>query len=176
MSSLTPLSRAKDNYSISNHTCQPMNILSINTAKLKKRIKVYGSMLPPANPKSRDVRKTLPPLLVSTSDQLMHFKHTKAQPWSPEWVEVRLCAMPAAKDEAVAWPSDLPDLNDERTQKLSTDEYSVLVPISKYDQLKALTKEPTAKIAVVLLHGKKYRATYRMPFPEEKAIEALKFK
>lgn len=175
LDSLAPLNTANATYDLSRRTCQPNNILSINTGKMKKRIRVSGILDTPYNPKAPDERKILPPPLISTTDRLRHFKHKNAKPWLPEYVQVRLRALPNAKDEAKAWPSDLPDLNDERTQKLDTDEYSILVPISRYDQLQALKTDQSARMAVVLLHGKKYIATYRMPFPQEKAFETMKY-
>lgn len=172
ISSLAQLKGINAEYEISRITCQPMNILSVRTPEITKHVKVCGSLKIPFNPKDPGERKALPPALNSAIDQLVHFKHAKAQAWLPEYITVEVSPYEESKEEPIKWPADWPDLNDERTQKTSYG-YTILLPSSKFAALQAMMKsKPPA--AAVLISGKKFLVRYRLAFPQENAINSLK--
>jgi hypothetical protein len=173
ISSLASLKNVDGSYSISRITCQPTNILAVHTDQWQKRVKVIGRVSRPFDPNDPGERKSLPPQLNSAIDRLVHFKHQSAQPWMPEYISLTLTPYDQSKEDPAKWPSAWPDLNDERTQKVGTDQYTVLLPSSKFEALQAFMKAKPPR-AAVLINGKQFLIRYRLPFPEEKSIATLK--
>jgi hypothetical protein len=122
-------------------------------------ISVYGSLEDP------EVRSKIPSQVVAAFDTLKAFNPPAEHPWLPHQIEVMVWPYEYTPDVSTEWPRDLPDLNDPDTVSRG-DSFSIFVPASKLDEVRATLARRKEKGAI-LINGKKWAASIRFPFPQE---------
>ncbi len=169
LSKLACLSKMKDRYEITRVTDQPINLLSVQTSELKKRVSVYGDLAKKGAGWNTDW-SVLPADLVSVFDNLIQFKHDNAKPWTPKYIEVMLWPFDYSKDKPIKWPVEWPGLKDSKTKQRDRDAYSIFLPGKHFEALRALLKRRASTTAIAI-DGKKWAISYRFPFPHETEIQ-----
>ncbi len=155
------LSVAAKHYDASQSTDQPTIILAIIGKAKPSIISVYGSL------RSSEVREALPPEVSAAYDTLKTFSDPAARDWLPEKIEVIIWPYEYAPDKSIFWPKDWPGLSDAATVKRGEDTYSIYLPSTKYAELKIFLESRKEKGAVEI-GGKKWAASVRFPFPDER--------
>lgn len=170
--SLAGLATAKKNYQTVWATCQPHNVLWIKIPGLEKRIFVYGRLKPETYPPFGKTER-LPVALQSAFDKLSEFEHPEAKPWLPKNIEVMIWPFEYSKDKPLDWPAKWPDLKIGKKVLDEDDNFSVLIPSSDLDELRALlrSRKPTTAIRI---GGHKWSVSYRFPFPREELLQHIR--
>jgi hypothetical protein len=122
-------------------------------------ISVYGSL------DAAEERSRLPAAVVRAADRLRAFRAPGARPWLPERIEVMIWPYEYAPDRSVRWPSSWPDWRSPGAVQRG-DSYSLALPSSQLDRVRALLARRTEKAAVEI-GGRKWAVDYRFPFPHE---------
>lgn len=147
-------------YSIADYTDAPTNVLVVKTETGYKTIDVYGDIRHNDNiPPDR-----MPSDLQEAFRVLLAFSHPNAQEWKPPYLEVMMWPFSYAKS-SVSWPVEFPGIADKNTRR-STRGLELFLPHTEFDHYKAFVSKlrPTA---AVLLDGKKWAISERIPFPHE---------
>jgi len=157
---LDKLDQFKTCYSIFDGTDAPTNVLVVKTSSGFKSIEVYGQI--------RDMDKVpdtkIPTDLRAALQKLLTFAVEDATPWQPRYFQVILWPFTYAKSNA-SWPSNFPGISDQNTQS-RRDGYWLFLPIADLSQYQSFVAklQPTQ---AVLLDGRKWAISSRLPFPHE---------
>jgi hypothetical protein len=143
-------------------TCQPTIVLKLWSNGVAKRVGVVGSLR--GDPHAR---ASVPASLLRVFDALVTFDHPRALPWLPPKIEVLLSDFSHAKAPATAWPSGWPGLDDPSTQATGSNTSSVFVDASGLATVQAFERDSTP----VLLDGRIWSVSYRLPVPNESHIK-----
>lgn len=147
-------------YSIADYTDAPTNVLVVKTETGYKTIDVYGVIRDSNNiPSAR-----MPSDLQEAFRVLLAFSHPNAQEWKPPYLEVMMWPFSYAKS-SVAWPAEFPGIAGENTRR-STRGLVLFLPYSEFDHYKTFVSKLKPTTAV-LLDGKKWAISERIPFPHE---------
>jgi len=147
-------------YSIADYTDAPTNVLVVKTETGYKTIEVYGAIrhtenIPPAR---------MPSDLQESFRVLLAFSHANAQEWKPPYIEVMMWPFSYAKS-SVSWPAEFPSIAGENTRR-SAQRIELFLPYSELDHYKTFVSKLKPTTAV-LLDGKKWAISERIPFPHE---------
>jgi hypothetical protein len=115
---------------------------------------------------SAEARAQLPEAIVAAYDTLRGFSLPDATPWLPEKIEVMVWPYDHAIDAPIVWPKDWPGLDDPATRKRGEGSFSIYIPSARYEAVNAFLASRKEKGAV-LIGGKKWSASIRLPFPQE---------
>lgn len=105
---VSKLAGAKNSYSVSRSTEQPSNKIFVSTPTLKKTVRVYGNLKDDETAAAESKKNGVPDTVINTLKRLSSFKHDKATPWSPEFIEVMIWPFGYSKDKPVNWPPGWP--------------------------------------------------------------------
>ena len=147
-------------YAIENYTDAPTNVLVVKTAAGYKTIEVYGVIRHMENI-SPD---RMPTSLQETFRVLLAFTDPNAHIWNPPYLEVMMWPFSYAKS-SLPWPANFPGTHDKSTRQ-STHGLELFLPFSEFNQYKAFVSKLKPTTAV-LLDGKKWAISQRLPFPHE---------
>jgi len=150
----------KNCYSIADYTDAPTNVLVFKTEMGYKAIDVYGVIrhsenIPPAR---------LPINLQDAFRILLGFSDPNSREWKPDFLEVMMRPFSYAKS-SVSWPAEFPSISDKNTRR-SPRWIELYLPFSEFNHYKNFVAKlkPTTG---VLLDGKKWAISGRIPFPHE---------
>jgi hypothetical protein len=167
MDSLEPGSLAglSGGYTATESTDQPRTWLFVYAGKQPAFVTVYGSL------DDEEVRAKLPPQIVAFRDKLRSFRDARASKWLPETIEVMVWPYENAPEPSIVWPKRWPGLDAPTTRK-RREGISLYVPSYDFEPLKSFlaTRRPTGAVEI---GGKKWAASYRLPFPHEQLWMAL---
>jgi hypothetical protein len=130
-------------------------------------ISVYGGLA------AEGSRAQMPAQVVSTYDRARKFDHPDARPWLPAKIEVIIWPYDYAPEPSIVWPAKWPGLHDPSTARRGDDGYNIYVPSADYGELKAFLATENEKGAVEI-GGKKWAASVRLPFPDERTWMSLR--
>lgn len=147
-------------YIATERTHQRQTFLLIYTGQDPVFISVYGAFEQHQN------RAKLPPEIAALRDKLLSFGDDRASQWLPEDIEVMIWPYDYAPEPSIVWPERWPDLDAPTTRKRG-DSFSLYVPSAEFEPLKAFLASRREKGAVEIA-GKKWAASFRMPFPHER--------
>ena len=147
-------------YTIADYTDQPTNVLVVRTTTGYKTIDVYGAIRHLENV-SPD---RMPTSLQETFRVLLAFSNPKPHNWNPPYLEVMMWPFAYAKS-SLPWPADFPGTHDKNTRQ-SARGLHLFLPFSELNQYKAFVSKLKPTTAV-LLDGKKWAISERLPFPHE---------
>ncbi|WP_420469550.1 hypothetical protein [Brevundimonas sp. FT23042] len=176
MSALQPeaLTELAGAYSISEWTDQPTTDIFLLRDGRYLQVQVYGSM-DPAAPKLDGVSfadpARLPHPLLEAYRRMVAFDPDGAVVWSPEAIEVMIWPYEYAPEESIVWPAHWPGLSDPETRQRG-DDYSLFVPASEGAALRSFLQGRRQRGAV-LIDGRKWAVSTRLPFPKEEEWMAL---
>jgi hypothetical protein len=147
-------------YSVADYTDAPTNVLVVKTVAGYKTVDVYGVVrntehIPPSR---------LPENLQNAFRVLLAFNSSNAKAWEPPYFEVMMWPFSYAKSSA-PWPSIFPGVADKNTRRTSRG-IKLFLPFSQLDQYRAFVSKLKSTQAV-LLDGKKWAISQRIPFPHE---------
>jgi hypothetical protein len=147
-------------YSIADYTDAPTNFLVFRTKAGYKAIDVYGVIrhnenIPPAR---------MPVDLQEAFRVLLGFNAPNAQEWTPPYLEVMMWPFSYAKS-SMPWPVEFPGVTDKNTRQ-SPRGLDLYLPYTEFDQYKVFASKLKPTTAV-LLDGKKWAISERIPFPHE---------
>lgn len=160
LSQLIPLLNIKEEYSLTNWTDQTIQNLYFNVNGVEKNITVYGDLR-----KNKDVRSKAPKKLLKVFDSLFYFKHNQSKNWTPKYIEVMVWPYGYAPDKSIVWPKSWPNIESKSTRKRG-ESYSIYLPYERKKEFKAFMSTRSEK-AAVLMNGKKWAVSTRIPFPHE---------
>ena len=120
---------------------------------------VYGSLEDP------EVRSRLPATVHEAFLYVSNFRHDRSEIWLPEQVEVMIWPYEYAPEPSIAWKSEWPSLSDPSTVWRG-DSYSLYLPSSELEEVRAFIASRNSKGAI-LIDGRKWAASVRIPFPRE---------
>lgn len=163
MGELGNLGSLESDYSLSNWTDQPTQVISFKLGNDVKTISIYGNLR-----KQKEVREKAPTLLLSKFDQFIHYSKSEAKIWKPEYLEVMIWPYEYAPEKSIIWPEKWPDINSGSARKRG-DSYSIYLPYDEYENFKAFIATRNEKGAVEI-NGKKWAVSTRIPFPHETAL------
>jgi hypothetical protein len=147
-------------YTATESTDQPRNLLLVYGRKDPIFISVYGSL------EDEEVRTKLPPAIAAVRDKLQSFEDGRASKWLPVEVEVMIWPYDYAPEPSIVWPKKWPGLDAPTTRKRG-DSFSLYVPSADMESLGAFLATQRDKGAVEI-GGKKWAASFRLPFPHER--------
>ena len=142
-------------------TDQPANAISFRCGSSFKSVRVYGNLRD-----NQSVRAKAPKSFVDLFDRITSYSNGQATPWQPDFVEIMLWPFENSALNPVPWPSNWPGLQDLRTKRRGTDSYSLYLPSQRFQELKELLRSMRSGQSI-LLGGKKWAISYRLPFPHE---------
>ncbi len=147
-------------YILADYTDAPTNVLVIKTETGYKTIDVYGVIrhsenIPPAR---------MPIDLQEAFRVLLGYSAPNAQEWKPPYLEVMMWPFSYARS-SVPWPAEFPGVGDKNTRN-STRGLELFLPWSEFDHYKTFVSKLKPTTAV-LLGGKKWAISERIPFPHE---------
>ena len=87
------------------------------------------------------------------------------QPWTPEYIEVRLWPAEGAPGSATSWPKEWPGLDSEAAVSHGRS-FSIFLPGTMRDQVRRVLRLPWGPVEV-LLAGKRWTGSVRDVFPSE---------
>lgn len=156
---LNRLSIGQDFYNLNDYydsdvkiTDQPTTTIYVTIGDKKKRVSVYG----------RGEKDPTP--FWDLYDKLVSYDNQRARPWLPEKIEVMVWPFEYSQLEPLPWPENWPDIQSPETKKRSDDQYSIYLDVKYFEDLKKL---PLKNGQAVLINGKKWAISYRLPFPHE---------
>ena len=97
-------------------------------------------------------------------DLLMQFQAGGASPWLPPHIEVLIWPFDYSRETPRSWPEGWPRLNDPTTKKRGSELYCLSLESSHFSECLELLRGMTSNQAV-LIEGKKWAISYRIPFP-----------
>lgn len=154
-------SSLKDNYELSSETDQITQQFYIKTKDKVRILNVYGSL------HDSSVRLIAPKAITALFDTLTSYNLPKSEQWMPTKIEVMIGPYDYAPDKSIIWPSNWPDLNSPDTKKRHHGSYSLYVDSNLFKDLEKFLSTRHQKGAVEI-NGKKWSASIRFPFPQEK--------
>lgn len=110
--------------------------------------------------------KNLPEALMKIYSKIGNFNDSRARPWAPEKYEVMIWPFENSELKPIKWPEGWPDLNSPDTKKRRDEQYSIYLKPAKFAELDEIMKKAESGQAV-LINGKKWAVSYRIPFPHE---------
>jgi hypothetical protein len=110
--------------------------------------------------------KSVPQSFSDTVQRLTRFDHPRAERWVPPEIEVMIWPYEYAPDASLPWPKEWPGLKDPRTRRRGAGRYSLYLPSTELEALRKFLSSRREKQAI-LIDGKKWAVSYRMPFPRE---------
>ena len=158
---LDGLSRLTGGYRASQATDQPQTYLLVYAGREPAFISVYGSL------DVKSVRAQLPPEIATLRNKLRAFEDDRASKWLPDHVEVMIWPYEYAPEPSIVWPERWPGLNAPTTRERGEGSFSIFVPSAEFEQLRAFLASQRPKGAVEI-GGKKWAASFRLPFPHER--------
>jgi hypothetical protein len=149
-------------YSLESATDLPTNVLTVKTSRGFKTIDIYGVIRPIAELPS----SSLPPRLRAALRTFLTFRTENTQPWKPQMFEVLIWPFDYARSK-LDWPAKFPGISDPNTKK-TRQGFRLYLPIADLDQYQSFVAKlkPTQ---AVLIDGKKWTLSARLPFPHEGA-------
>lgn len=147
-------------YSIADWTDQPTNVLVVKTETGYKEIEVYGSI----RQSDTVAPARMPSDLQDAFHELLAFSRPNSQEWKPPYLEVMMWPFSYAKS-SVPWPAEFPGFADKNTRRSSRG-LELFLPFSEFIGYKAFVAKLKPTTAV-LLDGKKWAISERIPFPHE---------
>jgi len=145
-------------YEAAGATDQPENTLLLYRDE-PVFLSVYGSLEDP------EVRLRLPARVHDAMLYVRSFRHDGSADWLPEQVEVMIWPYENAPEASIAWKTEWPGLSDPSTVRRG-DSYSLYLPSSELDELRAFLASGNSRGAI-LIDGRKWAASFRIPFPAE---------
>ncbi|MEM0519228.1 hypothetical protein [Aequorivita flava] len=142
-------------------TDQPTNELILNFDQPNTK-GVYGDLR-----NSNAARAKTPSYFLNVFDKLINYKNKEATEWLPETIEVLLTDYNHSVETPKNWPENWPNLDSETTIRRSEFLYSVYLSKSNFEEFLTLLNSLEENQAVVL-NGKKFSVSYRLPFPNLK--------
>ncbi|WP_348263605.1 hypothetical protein P8935_03375 [Telmatobacter sp. DSM 110680] len=147
-------------YAIADYTDAPTNVLVVKTKTGYKTIEVYGVIRHIENI-SPD---RMPTSLQETFRVLLAFTNPKAHDWNPPYLEVMMWPFSYAKS-SLSWPAYFPGTHDKNARQ-SAQRIELFLPLSDLSRYEAFVSKLKPTTAV-LLDGKKWAISQRLPFPHE---------
>jgi hypothetical protein len=153
--------RLRDSYTASERTDQATNELHVWADGKRKSVSVYGAIR-----RSPDVRKKTPAAFLAAFDTITGFT-APARPWLPEEIEVLLWPFDHSRKAPVPWPGNWPSFSQARARG-DSGLHQLMLPAGQCERLRELLGALHGNRAV-LLDGRKWTVSYRLPFPREDA-------
>lgn len=151
-------SRFSGNYRVAEATDQPDNNLLLYRSQ-PVFLSVYGSL------DDEQFTSRLPSAVAEAFDTIRTFDSARSKPWNPAQIEVMIRPYEHAPEPSIHWNEGWPDLSAPSTVQRG-DSYSLFLPSSELQALKHFLARRNPKGAVEL-DGRKWAASYRIPFPRE---------
>jgi hypothetical protein len=172
----------KSDYAASSATDQPTTALYTWRDGKRNTVSVYGNVRAGIERARREAAKKhpseddmldfrdedVPRPFLQAIERLVQFDHARARRWLPREIEVMISPYEYAPDESLPWPKGWPGLQDPKTRRRSSTDYSLYLASTELDALRKFLWSRREKQAV-LIDGKKWSVSYRMPFPCESA-------
>jgi hypothetical protein len=153
------LDSLKEYYEASRLTDQPTNLILYNVGDGLRIVTIYGNL-------SGDslARIATPQSVIALYDKVSRFRETLGTEWLPEKIEIMIQPMKST-EKPVSWPKGWPDINsrDTRGNEQLCSIYLNREQFEEFVKLNRTRKQGQA----FLINGKKWHASYRIPFPEE---------
>ena len=156
--SAVTFSKFYGNYRIAEATDQPDNNLLLYGSQ-PVFLSVYGSL------DDEQVTSRLPSAVAEAFDTIRTFDSARSKPWKPAEIEVMIWPYEYAPDPSIPWNEEWPDLSASSTVQRGHS-YSLFLPASELEALKHFFARINPRGAVEL-DGRKWAASYRIPFPQE---------
>jgi hypothetical protein len=160
LSELQKLTDLESDYSLSDWSDQPTQVIAFKLGNRIKKISVYGNLR-----KQEEVRKKAPREFLSKFDYFTSYSKEDAKDWNPTYIEVMIWPYEYAPEKSIVWPSNWPDIESYGTKKRG-DSYSIYLPFSHSDELNKFIATRNKKGAVEI-NGKKWAVSTKTPFPHE---------
>jgi len=151
----------EDLYTDSQSTDQPMNKLHVWVNGNRKSVKVYGALR-----RDSEARSKAPNKFLRAFDALINFS-ADASPWVPDRTEVLIWPYDYSPERPLPWPKGWPPFEEARPRG-AQGLHQLFLPAEQFGRLREFVSSVKPKQAV-LLGGRKWAISYRLPFPEEKA-------
>ena len=151
-------SKFSGNYRVAEATDQPDNSLLLYGSQ-PVFLSVYGSL------DDEQVTSRLPSAVAKAFDTIRSFDSARSKPWKPAQIEVMIWPYEYAPEPSIHWNDGWPDLSAPSTIQRG-DSYSLFLPSSELEALKHFLARRNPKGAVEI-DGRKWAASYRIPFPRE---------
>lgn len=146
-------------YHVVNATDQPDNNLLLYGNR-PVFLSVYGSL------DDEQVVSRLPTVVAEAFETIRSFKSARSKPWMPAQIEVMIWPYEYAPESSIRWNEDWPGLSAPSTRRRG-DSYSLFLPSSELEALNNFLARRNPKGAVEI-EGRKWSASYRIPFPQER--------
>ena len=165
----TTFDNISDEYTVSDWTDQPTNVLCVWNEGRLKRVSIYGDIreikkedIPHAPDESakevlrahRETRSKVPSTLLGIFDRLVAYENHGAIPWLPKKIEVMIWPYEYSPDKPLRWPEGWPDTKHAETIQRG-DSYSIFLNATYLEALKQLLQSRGQKQAV-LINDKKW--------------------
>lgn len=121
---------------------------------------VYGSL------DDEQVTSRLPAAVAEAFDTIRAFGSARSKPWMPAQIEVMIWPYEYAPEPSIQWNEEWPDLSSPTTVQRGNS-YSLFLPSSELEALNNFLARKNSKGAIEI-DGRKWSASYRMPFPRER--------
>lgn len=123
-------------------------------------LSVYGSL------DDEKVISRLPEAVAKAFSTIRSFESARSEPWMPADIEVMIWPYEYAPEPSIHWNEEWPDLSAPSTIQRG-DGYSLFLPSSEMGALESFLAQRNPKGAVEI-NGRKWAASYRIPFPGER--------
>ncbi len=163
LSEVQKLTVLEGEYTLSDWTDQPTQILAFKSSGDFKKISVYGNLR-----KQEEVRKKAPKEFLAKFDYFTSYSKSDSEDWNPSHIEVMIWPYEYAPEKSIIWPNNWPDTKSNSTKKRG-DSFSIYLPFNHYDEFKKFIATRNEKGAVKI-NGKKWAVSTRIPFPHEIAL------
>ncbi len=105
LSEVKKLTALESEYSLSNWTDQPTQVLAFKSGSSIKNISVYGNLR-----KQEEVREKAPKEFLAKFDYFTSYSKTGAKDWNPTHIEVMIWPYDYAPEKSIIWHSNWPDI------------------------------------------------------------------
>ncbi|MCB2088813.1 MAG: hypothetical protein R3E18_13320 [Sphingomonadaceae bacterium] len=146
-------------YDVAEATDQPDNSLLIY-GDPPVFLSVYGSL------DDQQVTSRLPAAVAEAFNTIRAFKSARSEPWMPAQIEVMIWPYDYAPEPSIHWNEEWPDLSAPSTIQRG-DSYSLFLPSSELGALESFLALKNPRGAVEI-NDRKWAASYRIPFPQER--------
>ncbi|WP_160734641.1 hypothetical protein [Altericroceibacterium endophyticum] len=123
-------------------------------------LSVYGSL------DDQQVTSRLPTAVVKAFSTIRAFESARSEPWMPAEIEVMIWPYEYAPEPSIHWNEEWPDISAPSTIQRG-DSYSLFLPSSEMGALESFLAQRNPKGAIEI-NGRKWAASYRIPFPGER--------